>query len=167
MNATTEQAAEDTRNEEESDQNKVILTHSYLDSSPVSESSGPATGAGASYVLGHDDAVTTEEPAASTTSAQPETMGHELVIEPPVAPVVSTPADLGLPMPPPLPDFSAQPAPGTAYAFDAVPAAPGTTQPNILGDILAPEPPAASTQPTVTPPSAPNDPGQFQIPGQR
>jgi hypothetical protein len=99
-------------------------------------------------------------------------MGHELVIEPPVAPIVSTPVDLGLPMPPALPDFSAQqPAAGSAYAFDAAPAP--AAQPEILGDILAPEPPTeppAPAQPVqppvppVTPPS--NDPGQFQIPGQ-
>ncbi|HEY8886457.1 MAG TPA: hypothetical protein VIM31_03095 [Candidatus Microsaccharimonas sp.] len=163
LNATTEQAAEDTRREEESDQNKTILTHSYLDSSPASPSS--ATGGGSSYVLGHDEAATTEEPAASA-AAEPETMGHELVIEPPTAPIVSTPVDLGLPMPPALPDFSAQPAAGSAYAFDAAPA----PQPEILGDILAPESPvtlpapAQPPVPPVTPPS--NDPGQFQIPTQ-
>lgn len=168
LNATTEQAAEDTRREEENDQNKTILTHSYLDSSPDGAPSSSATGAGSSYVLGHDEAVTTEEPEAAPV-AQPETMGHELVIEPPVAPIMSTPADLGLPMPPPLPDFSAQqPAAGSAYAFDSAPASP----PAILGDILAPEPPVAPpttppapVQPPVTPPA--DDPGQFHIPSQQ
>jgi hypothetical protein len=171
LNATTEQAAEDARRAEENDQNKTILTHSYLDSSPSGPSPSSATGAGASYVLGHDEVATTEEPPAAPAS-QPETMGHELVIEPPAAPIVSTPVDLGLPMPPALPDFSAQqPAAGSAYAFDAAPAP--AAQPEILGDILAPEPPTeppAPAQPVqppvppVTPPS--NDPGQFQIPGQ-
>jgi hypothetical protein len=161
LNATTEQAAEDTRREEENDQNKTILTHSYLDSSPGGAPPSSATGAG-SYVLGHDEAVTTDDAAAVQAVAQPETMGHELVIEPPAAPIVSTPVDLGLPMPPALPDFSAQPAAGSAYAVDAVPA-----QPAILGDILAPEPPAPAIPPA--PPVTPNvnDPGQFQIPGQQ
>ncbi|HEY8992682.1 MAG TPA: hypothetical protein VIM37_02420 [Candidatus Microsaccharimonas sp.] len=168
LNATTEQAADDARRAEENDQNKTILTHSYLDSSPSAAASG--TGA-SSYVLGHDEAVVTEEPSpdASPAPAQ-ETMGHELVIEPPVAPIASTPADLGLPMPPPIPDFSAPPAAGSAYAFNDGPVAPAS-QPEILGDILAPEPPAAAPapysapQPPVTPPTT--DPGQFHIPGQQ
>jgi nanoRNase/pAp phosphatase (c-di-AMP/oligoRNAs hydrolase) len=167
LNATTEQAADDARRAEESDQNKTILTHSYLDSSP---SATPGTGA-SSYVLGHDEAVVTEEPSpdAAPAPAQ-ETMGHELVIEPPVAPIASTPADLGLPMPPPIPDFAAQPAAGSAYAFNDASATPAP-QPEILGDILAPEPPTAAPapyaapQPPVTPPST--DPGQFHIPGQQ
>jgi hypothetical protein len=166
LNATAEQAADDARREAESDQNKTILTHSYLDSSPTAAASG--TGA-SSYVLGHDEAVSTEEPAADAPVVMPaqQTMGHELVIEPPSPPIASTPADLGLPMPPPLPDFSAPPAAGSAYAFDPVPG----TQPEILGDILAPEPPVAPPAPyvapvqPVTPPT--NDPGQFHIPGQQ
>jgi len=168
LNATTEQAAEDSRREEESDQNKTILTHSYLDASGDSPSPSSATGTAPSYVLGHDEATTTEEPVAPDAQ-QPATMGHELVIEPPVAPILSTPVDLGLPMPPELPDFSAQPAAGTAYAFDAPPAP--ASQPEILGDILAPEPvvpapmPVQPPVPPVTPPS--NDPGQFKIPGQQ
>lgn len=170
LNATTEQAAEDARKEEENDQNKTILTHSYLDSSSGGTSPASATGTGPSYVLGHDEAVAAEEPTTQQP-AQPETMGHELVVEPIAAPIMSTPVDLGLPMPPPLPDFSAQPATpaaGSAYAFDAAPAP--ASQPEILGDILAPEPPVAPTpaQSPVQPPTPPsNDPGQFQIPGQQ
>ena len=159
LNATSEQAAEDKRREEESDQNKTILTHSYIESSDAANTPSSATGAGSSYVLGHDEA-----PAAP---AAPEpTMGHELVIQPPTAPIASTPADLGLPMPPPLPDFSAPPAAGSAYALDEPLPAPAA-QPEILGDILA-EPPVAPPAP-VTPPTQPpsNDPGQFQIPGQQ
>jgi len=167
LNATTEQAAEDSRREEENDQNKTILTHSYLDSSPGSASPSSATGAGSSYVLGHDEP---ETPVAEAEPAHEATMGHELVIQPPTAAPAAAPGpvDLGLPMPPPLPDFSAQPAAGSAYAIDPAPAA----QPEILGDILAPEPsiapvvpPTAPTTPVVPPVTAPsNDPGQFQIP---
>lgn len=71
-------------------------------------------------------------------------------------------------MPPALPDFSAPPAMGSAYAFEPAP----TTQPEILGDILsepsapaAPVAPVAPFVPPITPPS--NDPGQFKIPGQQ
>ncbi|RWZ78432.1 MAG: hypothetical protein EOT05_01580 [Candidatus Microsaccharimonas sossegonensis] len=169
LNATTEQAAEDTRREEENDKNKTILTHSYLESSPASTSPSSATGAGSSYVLGHDDATPATQPVPDQP-APAVSMPHELVIEPPAAPVVSTPVDLGLPMPPPLPDFSAQPAPGTAYAFDGVPAPTPGQQPAILGDILAPEPPVTQTAPlksSVPPTTASNDPSQFQIPGQQ
>jgi hypothetical protein len=73
------------------------------------------------------------------------------------------PADLGLPLPPPLPtDLSGLP-----------PLPPATEQPGILGDILAPEaapqpaaPPAAPPQ-FAQPQGTPADPGQFQIPGQQ
>jgi hypothetical protein len=155
LNATTQEAAEDTRREEEADQNKTILTHSYLASSPEGEAVSTTEAAGSSYVLGHDEA----EPAA------PQTQGHELVIEPPVGTSpVPTPADLGLPMPPSLPDFSAPPAApamGSAYAPDPEP----SSQPELLGDILAPEPPAAPvTPPPASTPAPTNDPGQFQIP---
>ena len=169
LNATTEQAADDARRAEEEDQNKTILSHSYLASSPADAPASATTAGASSYVLGHDEAVTTEEPAEAPVSApaQPDTLGHELVIEPPVAPIASTPADLGLPMPPALPDFSAPPVMAPAYALDPT----QTTQPEILGDILAPEPPVTPPAP-VTPPIAPvtppsNDPGQFKIPGQQ
>jgi nanoRNase/pAp phosphatase (c-di-AMP/oligoRNAs hydrolase) len=183
LNATTEQAAEDAQREVENDQNKTILSHAYVSSGSAAETPSSATGSGAaSYVLGHDEAVEEAEPTAAYAEPAPEagTFGHELVIEPLAsttaapAPVASTPADLGLPMPPELPDFSAPPAMAPAYALDTPPAA----QPEILGDILAPEPiapatppvaPSAPTPAPLAPPvaPAPNDPGQFKIPGQQ
>lgn len=198
LNATTEQAADDARKQQEEDQNKTILTHSYLSSPDATTPPSSAAGAGAaSYVLGHDEAVTEAEPAVEEapvpeSTPEPATQGHELVLEPiqtPAAPVVgATPADLGLPMPPALPDFSAQPAPNTAYAFEPSLPAPAQ-QPERLGDILAPEPTAAPApvvpvvpitplapfdapvQPPVQPPQPltppSNDPAQFQIPGQQ
>jgi len=177
LNATSEQAADDARQEHENDQNKTILTHSYMQPSGGADTAPAAatTSTGSSsYVLGHDEPNTSPE---VTPAAPVEVVSHELVIEPPVAPVASTPADLGLPMPPPLPDFSAPPAAGSAYAFD-----PGALppQPERLGDILAPEPPVvpevtAPIEPPVAPPvpsAAPTDapstdPGQFKIPGQQ
>lgn len=154
LNATTEQAADDSRRELENDQNKTILSHSYLTSSQAIDVPASSTG-GSSYVLGNDD-----------TAATPDvTPAHELVIEPPVAPITSTPTDLGLPMPPALPDFSAPTVMASAYAFDH---GANASQSDRLGDILAPEPPLPSpTPPPVFPPTAPsNDPGQFKIPGQ-
>ena len=95
-----------------------------------------------------------------------------------------TPVDLGLPLPPPIPDFSQ-----VNGAAPAIPLPP-TEQPAILGDILAPEPVAVDVTANATaapntayapeepasalPPLAPeapqpaaNDPGQFQIPPQQ
>lgn len=69
-----------------------------------------------------------------------------------------------LPPPPPLPDFGALPSTmASPYALDPLPTQPVASAPERLGDILAPEPAPASlpTQP------GPNDPGQFQIPGQQ
>lgn len=95
-------------------------------------------------------------------------------VEAPAQPTVdsvapSAPADLGLPMPPPLPDFSsAAPLPPPP----AIPLPP-TEQPEILGDILTPEPaaafqaPAAQPEPVIVAPApVAADPAQFQIPTQ-
>ncbi len=167
LNATSEQAAEDERREEASDQNKTILSHSYIaaPSGVASPSSATGSTGGSSYVLGHDEAVSSEEPEIAPVPEQAAegTFGHELVIEPPTpatAPLL-TPTDLGLPMPPPIPDFSAPPAAGSAYALDPAPVP--TPQPELLGDILAADPLSAPVAPTP----APNDPGQFKIPGQQ
>lgn len=151
-------------------------------------------------------------PTALTDSADPTiAYGGERVIEPlhdlssanPVQPAYGLPqtpapvaapepsADFGLPMPPPLPDFSdVMPtmAPGYALPLPQV-----DQQPELLGDILAPEPvPVVNPQPTVPTPivqapaqpigaygplvdiassaplnsGQPIDPGQFKIPGQ-
>ena len=170
LNATTEQAADDARREEENDQNKTILQHSYLQSSdstvapviPGTENAGTTESAGSAYILDGDSPVITPD---SQPQVQPT---------PPAGPV-----DLGLPMPPPVPDFSQGVPPLTG------PYAPPSEQPAILGDILAPEPaplapapqqgpvlPPAQPQPPVElsgpyAPPAPTDPGQFKIPGQQ
>ena len=94
----------------------------------------------------------------------------------PVAPQpAATPTDLGLPLPPPLPDFSQMNGPAPALPV------PPSPQPEILGDILAPEQPAApapeapsptsqlpNLDPNPQPPTPqPTDPAQFKIPGQQ
>ncbi|MDB5163281.1 MAG: hypothetical protein JWN28_889 [Candidatus Saccharibacteria bacterium] len=93
----------------------------------------------------------------------------------PVSPMgPAAPVDLGLPLPPPLPDFSQGPVmppvapPVLQPAFPAVsPLAINpqpTTQPEILGDILAPEPTSAYSLEPIETPRPSNDPGQFKIP---
>jgi hypothetical protein len=69
-----------------------------------------------------------------------------------------------LPLPPPLPDFSALPQPPPLPDFAAPPAVAPAEQPERLGDIFAPETPAAA--PLAPPAPTANDPAQFQIPGQ-
>lgn len=159
LNATSEQAAEDARREKENEQNKTILSHAYLSAPQDSGSLMNANeAAGSSYVLGEDRPQPGDQTAAPTPPTQPG------------------PADLGLPMPPPVPDFSATPPTLTgAYAPQ-----PSDAQPERLGDILNdPTPPATPTlgdaqqspiaPPAEIPPAAPstNDPGQFKIPGQQ
>jgi hypothetical protein len=177
LNATTEQAAEDARHEKENDQNKTILSHSYLSSAPSYET--PMSGSGSSGsgigLLGHDDAPgqssvndmppATDEPVHSAYSMD-ESMASTAPSSalPPMASITPpAPADLGLPMPPPVPDFS-QTTPMSAYAPDI------TAPPERLGDILAPEPPSTSPAPSApvspSPASGQVDPTQFKIPGQ-
>ena len=152
LNATTEQAADDARREAENDQNKTILSHAYL------EPSGPGMQAPGSMPVS-----TTDEGASSYILGD-----NAPTVAPPQPAPQPTPADLGLPMPPAVPDFSQSPqAPAGPYA-------PTPPQPERLGDILAPEPPQPAPQPMPPTdlagpyaPPQPNDPGQFKIPGQQ
>ncbi len=189
LNATTEQAADDARREEENDQNKTILSHSYLgESDPMNAGAVGVNAAPSSDGELHSVYAPKEEPAVDP--------------QPPVNP---TPADLGLPLPPPIPDFSQVngaptpqppalplqpapqpailgdilapdttntiPAPNSAYAFEPEPVAeqPASAQPAPVQP-LAPQPvpqPEQLQQPAqpAQPPAA-ADPGQFQIPPQ-
>lgn len=218
LNATTDQAEDDARRAEEEDQNKTILSHAYIGDQPPATSAAngltstpqgfPGTPSVAPGSVGVNDV---EAPAAEPQSAYafagheelpeaaPLGITGERVIEPPVEPIAPqtppTPTDLGLPLPPPLPDFSQGITPPPA-----IPLPPTQAQPAILGDILAPETPNASSlppfeltntvaapgsayafepeppvapqpdvqTPPTTPPTAPPaaNPGQFQIPGQ-
>jgi hypothetical protein len=193
LNATTEQAAEDNRNETENDQNKTILSHAYLDASPSIDApingaveEKPAATAVESFATAPttpgagsvNDVTAPSTPSAGSAYALNEA---EKVIQPlPSAASIPTtppaPADLGLPMPPAVPDFSQSPTVSPAYT----PTAGSAPQPEILGDILAPDPSETaspisanmlpSTPPPLSPPASapvnPNDPGQFKIPGQ-
>lgn len=121
-----------------------------------------------------DDAALAAALAAPAQPVQP--------IVPPATPSVATPSGLGLPMPPPLPDFSA--LSGQAPQMPATPAdnlpagpseallAPAAPDPiSAIGQsapVTSPEP-APAIQPIIPPVPTNNepglnDPGQFQIP---
>jgi len=173
LSATAEQAADDSRREEESDQNKTILTHGAP--SEPSQPFAPDFPPLPSFSTPIPEPPVTSFEAPAYTEPQPE------FPQPPVNP---TPADLGLPMPPPLPDFSVPPSLAGPYAPE-VPTVPA--QPERLGDIFAPDPSAyapvapvppvpdatayaAPTAPVLEGPYAPppaDNPGQFKIPGQQ
>jgi len=193
LNATTDQAAEDSRREIDSDKNKTILTHSYVGNSgdtppmsgaiaedpngdapldPLAAPSEPEKEPEApeevhsAYALDPEEAPkeASEPPKEPETPApQPEEPQPADMPAPATPP---TPVDLNLPMPPPLPDFSAMngaPSVNPAYAPEPSP------MPERLGDILAPDP--DEIQPPATPPTPPDapkndDPSQFKIPGQ-
>ncbi len=183
LNATTDQAAEETRNELNSDQNKTLLSHAYIagtpsaapsmsgatavtnDTSYVDPLSQPSTGddVHSAYAFKPEEHIdvtppTTLEPTPIGVPATPITP-VSTPAPAPLPPSTPTPADLGLPMPPPLPPTPANPA----YSTDPSPVAPPPVNPpEILGDILTSETPPAP--PPAAPPS--NDPGQFKIPGQ-
>lgn len=188
LNATTEQAAEDSRREALGDQNHTILSHAYI-GDPEAEAHQPSNDTPAGFPgtpqmapgsqgvndVGGDDglhaayafddtALTHEDTEAMPAPpSESEPTGGERIIQPlpddvnavkpPVFDVSAsqtnpTPADLGLPLPPPLPDFS-QPAPAAPPQALPIPNAP---EPEILGDILAPE---TSEQPPAAPAPAP------------
>lgn len=229
LNATTEQAADDARREIENDQNRTILSHSYIggapdapapvsngalqdtpqgfpgtpsvapgsqgvndmptgevhsayafDDAPVNTDPQPTPAVGGERVIKPLNDITTEPtpafaPAPTSVYAAPEVAPAPVYAAPAPAPAPiqapvadATPAELGLPLPPPIPDFSqvnGAPAP-------AIPLPP-TQQPEILGDILAPEPQQAPSAPFAplpeqpAPQNNPADPGQFQIPTQQ
>ena len=184
LNATAEIAAEDARRAAENEQNKTILSHSYLGGADAAAPTPGTAEVGetvddlsdaihSAYALdGHDAQPVTPAPTEPTGA-----FGGERVIQPltapisdfgaaPVAPPAQdstpfgapveqapvpnpTPVDLGLPLPPPIPDFSQLNGPIGAPAIPL----PPTQQPEILGDILAPEPANFDTANAVAAPN--------------
>lgn len=166
LNATTEQAAEDARRAAENDQNTTILSHNYMQSQPSYNAEMSAVGPTPAPVESNSFVIGGPLAPIETTQAAPHIPAPEPLY--PIAPTPATPPtpqELGLPMPPPLPEASPQVLSGP-YAIPAEP----TEQPERLGDILAPEPTAPATTLPVDPagPYAPpvDDPTQFKIPGQ-
>jgi nanoRNase/pAp phosphatase (c-di-AMP/oligoRNAs hydrolase) len=201
LNATSEQAAEDARRAALSGQNKTILSHAYLGgqdgqaeqvSNPIGTSPGgfPGTPPEAPGSMGinqvEDDvraayASVDQADTSAANSAPTFGTGGERVIAPLQPAPVAQPAPpaapaFGLPLPPPLPDFSQgmPTAPASPLAGPYAPSLPPvnsfaitpepTTQPEILGDILAPEPTSVYSVDPKQPPTPPADPGQFKIP---
>lgn len=180
LNATTEMAADDARTQAEDNQNKTILTHSYLD--PQASNVAPINGA--------TEAVNENKPVdifagpvnpvePSTQATSPPVMGESArdhddaraAVDAALG-VSSTPAPtttpFDLPPPPPLPDFSTLPP--MPPDFSAPQPSTVATQPERLGDIFAPQPAAVQPiVPSTLPPqpvaSVANDPSQFHIPG--
>jgi hypothetical protein len=124
LNATSDQAAEDARHEIDDQKNKTILSHSYLLGSDSSQ-------AGLINSVGQTEGSQSVDIFADSPTT--------------ATPTYSQPA--GLPLPPPLPDYSTLPP-----------------QQNSLPELNTPFPASAisSTIPQPTPTT--NDPSQFQIP---
>lgn len=117
LNATTDMAADEARRQLEDQQNQTILTHSYLGQPETIINENPINGVGQVEDAGNVDI-----------------FGAVPITEP----------EIGLPLPPPAPDFSTLPPPP-------------------MPDFNMPVPDPGQ----MTPPPAPsNDPSQFRIPGQ-
>lgn len=187
LNATTEQAEEDSRRQEADDKNKTILTHSYLSDTPTyntpinsveqADASSPSvdifaatpteptpveTGTVGETIVQPPSGQTLAEIDANNRddSSREEALAALGSVPGPIAPEIAA----TLPQPPPLPDFSTMPPPTISPAYALDPAS--QPQPERLGDILAPEPPATPPSPPPATPADGNNPGQFKIPGQ-
>ncbi|MEI7539376.1 MAG: hypothetical protein WCJ36_01225 [Candidatus Saccharibacteria bacterium] len=144
LNATAEQAAEQARRDIEDQQNKTILSHSYLGGSSTSNT--PINSAGQS-----ED---------SSQSVDIFSSG----------PMSNAPSVVDLPLPPPLPDFSTLPPPTTTATMPNIPIVTAAStisttmpaMPSFGAPVAEPITPMTST----LPPSNANDPSQFRIPGQ-
>jgi len=210
LNATTEQAAEDSRRAMEDERNRTILTHGggheYVGDgtptfqSPINAAAQPANeapidlfSAAPSQPQGEPDTAPTsyaqaiQPPVPSQTladiDAQNRTSHEEaraavdaaLGAAPYAPPATSAPAPAFEPQPaastlppamtlpplPPMPDFSTLPPLPPAPGESGQPM--GALPPEKLEEMFGAAPAPASTAP-ITP--APNDPGQFKIPGQ-
>lgn len=168
LNATTEQAADDARREIENDQNKTILSHSYIGApaaptdavSTSLQSAQPAgfpgapqvapgsvavnevpTGSDVHSAYAFDEGPSGDEPSGSTVA-----VGGERTIQPLSEPAPAPAASSAYaPVPDPTPAELGLPLPPPIPDFSQVNSAPaiplpGAPQPAILGDILAPEP---------------------------
>ena len=137
LNATSDQAAEDARKDLDEMQNKTILSHSYLSGTD----------------LGNVAPINSVGQTEDTKMVDIFADGPESTVEP-------TPSVAGLPLPPPLPDFSTLP-PAAAVPEPIIPPAPTTSG---LPDFNAPYAAPAPETSTLPPESDENDPSKFQIP---
>jgi len=138
LSATTDQAAEDARRELESQQNKTILSHSYLDDSGILNNS-QINGVGQPEDTKMIDIFESTSPTEQATSFDTPAMPTPFVQAPQF--------EMPLPPPPPLPDFSTM-TPPMPPQFDV---------PTIS--------PASSASFSQQPSQQDDDPTQFKIPG--
>jgi hypothetical protein len=103
LNATTNEAAEETRRESVDQQNKTILNHSYLGS--------PS----------HDTAI-------NSVGQKEDTQSVDIFSD---APISTIPPTIDLPLPPPVPDFSTLPPPPVPD-FNALSLEPKPSAPPVL-----------------------------------
>lgn len=172
LNATTDQAAEESKQALENDKNKTILSHSYI--------------AGSDQPNAINGNVSATEATAGDSEAFNGSMPSSTL------PPNATAPSITLPMPPPVPDFSKMPQNGRTVN-PPIPQTPVVNMPQSNPGVstLPPENPIANqpvssgipnTPPmpnlpnsipepgvsTLPPePVASNDPGQFRIPGQQ
>lgn len=147
------------------EQDDALLKHAYLPSEPADAPQVNAAAQVPSDTAPVDIFSGNSTPPPATVS-DPLTPPADApaVVPPPVSPDMAA----TMPEPPPLPDFSKLPPPTSlGGSAGASPVTPSPT-PDILGDILNDNeqtPPPAPQPPVGPQPAAPNDPGQFQIPG--
>lgn len=181
LNSTTEQVSENAKREAEDQKNTTLLSHSYVGNAESSshnasnligsagqvdenqnidvfnDSPAPGTLADEEFKAQSSLPTDTMPTLSLKTELQPEVVPQvsprdsdevrvaEATLDP--QPVAPTPNFVsGLPMPPPVPDFSASPPLPPFPEFVATPALPDMNTP--------------------LPSQQPNDPSQFQIPGQ-
>ena len=140
LNATTDQAAEDSRRELEDQQNKTILTHSYLSGSESAPNVSINTPINSNSANQPEDNRVVDifagEPISTLSPAEEQANRVIPVIQPP---------KLDMPLPPPLPDFST------------------LSPPPMFGSSM---PPAPTTELKIESRPIVDDPSQFKIPGQ-
>ena len=156
LSATVDQASEDRQREENENQNKTILTHSYLGDAD-SERNTPINGVGQTepepvdtFADGINQSAVVDTPQNNNFTASQDQYEHPPIGIPVDPQPTMQPPIPDLPMPPQLPDFSTLPTMGPTMAGYSNPMP--AQQPDT--NMLPPQPPTS------------NDPGQFMIPGQ-
>lgn len=140
LNATVDQAFEDRQREIKNDQNKTILTHSYLGGEDKKSEQNPING------IGQAEPSPVDIFNGSLNESMPEPIQNnnyasvQSIVQPPVP---------DLPLPPQLPDFSTLPPISPAVSGYS---APISQQPEFNQSQI---------------PHATSDPGRFIIPGQQ
>lgn len=189
LSATTDEAHEEKLREEESNRNKVIMSHDKPLASqkartvtppPSHENSVPAASPAATLAEIEEsmrqqaaatpfqppaDQVNTAEQQVSDILSDPTLEAPTPVPTIPQGPSATLPTVAPPPPPPPMPDFSTLPPLPSAPALDANGLALPTS-PAAPGTAPTADPSIAPQQPPAPAPNTAPEPGQFRIPGQ-